>query len=74
MIVAIVGLISGGCFGPIPGIVALALGLTALSQIKKSPDKYSGKPFATAGVIIGALTVLFYLVLLLWFILTLVFR
>ena len=74
MIVGIVGLISGGCFGPIPGIIALALGLTALSQIKKSPDKYSGKPFATAGVIIGGLTILFYLVLLLWFILTLVFR
>ena len=74
MIVGIVGIVAGGCFGPIPGIVALALGLTALSQIKKSPDKYGGKPFATAGVIIGALTILFYLVLLLWFLLTLVFR
>jgi len=74
MIVGIVGIVAAGCFGPIPGIIALALGLTALSQIKKSPEKYGGKPFATAGVIIGGVTILFYLILLLWFILSLVFR
>jgi hypothetical protein len=73
MIVAICGLLFGGCLGPIPGIVALALGLTALSQIKKTPERVSGKPFAMAGVIIGALTVAFYLVLLLWILLAIVF-
>lgn len=66
MITAIAGVMSAGCFGPVPAIVALVLGLVALSQIKKSPDKFGGKPFATAGVIIGGVTVLFYLLILLW--------
>lgn len=70
MITAIVGLLMAGCFGPIPGIVALVLGLVALSQIKKSPEKYGGKPFATAGVIIGGLTVLFYVLFIIWIILS----
>ena len=47
-------------------VVAIVLGVVALSQIKKSPEKYTGKPFATAGVIIGAIIVAFYLLLLLW--------
>ena len=69
MITAIAGLLMAGCFGPIPGVVALVLGLVALSQIKKSPEKYGGKPFATAGVIIGGVTILFYVLILLWVIL-----
>ena len=52
-----------------PGIAALIMGLIALSQIKKEPDKFGGKPFATAGVIIGSVSILFYLMLLLWFLL-----
>ena len=54
MVTGIAGFLLAGCFGPLPGIVALVLGLTALSQIKKSPEKFGGKPYATAGVIIGA--------------------
>lgn len=73
MIVGILGLVAGGCLGPIPGIVALVLGLTALSQIKNTPDKVSGKPFATAGVIIGAISTVFYMLLVIWFILSLAF-
>jgi len=73
MIVALSGLLFGGCLGPIPGIIALVLGLTALSQIKKSPERVGGKPFAVAGVIIGALTVAFYLLFLLWIVLAIVF-
>ncbi|HEX6718787.1 MAG TPA: DUF4190 domain-containing protein [Pyrinomonadaceae bacterium] len=69
MMTGIAGIVLAGCFGPIPGIVALVLGITALSQIKKSPDKYGGKPFATAGVIIGAITIAFYAMFLLWMIL-----
>ena len=74
MITGILGIVTGGCFGPIPGIIALVLGLTALSQIKKTPDKVGGKPFATAGVIIGAVSVAFYTLLILWFFLSLAFR
>jgi Domain of unknown function (DUF4190) len=73
MIIGIAGLVLGGCLGPIPGIVALVLGLTALSQIKKSPEQVGGKPYATAGVIIGAISTAFYLLLLIWFVLTLAF-
>jgi Domain of unknown function (DUF4190) len=73
MITGIVGLVAGGCLGPIPGIIALVLGLSALSQIKKSPEQYGGKPYATAGVVIGALSIAFYLLLLLWFVLALSF-
>ncbi|HEU5459941.1 MAG TPA: DUF4190 domain-containing protein [Pyrinomonadaceae bacterium] len=73
MITGIVGLVAGGCLGPIPGIIALALGLSALSQIKKSPEHFGGKPYATAGVIIGAVNIAFYVLLILWFVLALSF-
>ena len=73
MITSIAGVVLGGCLGPIPGIVGLVMGLIALSQIKKSPETVSGKPFATAGVIIGALSVFFYIVLMIWVFLALAF-
>jgi hypothetical protein len=73
MITAIAGVVLGGCLGPLPGIAALIMGLVALSQIKKEPDKYGGKPLATAGVIIGSISIVFYLILFLWFILALGF-
>lgn len=73
MITGIVGLVAGGCFGPIPGIIALVLGLTALSQIKKSPEQVGGKPYATAGVVIGAISIAFYILLIIWFLLAMAF-
>lgn len=73
MIIGIAGIVVAGCFGPVPGIVALVLGLTALSQIKKSPDKYGGKPYATAGVVIGALTVGFYVLVFIWLLIGAIF-
>jgi uncharacterized protein DUF4190 len=73
MIVAIVGLLAGSCFGPVPAIVALILGVVALQQIAKGPDKTTGKPYAVAGVIISGLTIAFYLLLLIWFLVALVF-
>jgi uncharacterized protein DUF4190 len=73
MIVAIVGLLAGSCFGPVPAIVALILGLVALQQIKKSPDKNAGRPYAVAGIVISSLTIAFYVLLLIWFLLALVF-
>jgi hypothetical protein len=74
MITAIAGLVFGfWCFGPLPGIAALIMGLIALSQIKKTPDKVGGRPFAVAGVIIGGINIAFYILLFLWFILSLIF-
>jgi hypothetical protein len=69
MIVGIAGFLLAGCFGPVPGIVALVLGLIARSQIKKSPEKFGGKPYATAGVILGAISILFYGVIFLFILL-----
>ena len=73
MITGLVGLVAGGCFGPLPGIAALIMGLVALSQIKKEPEKFGGKPFAIAGVVVGAVTIVFYVMLLLWFLLAIGF-
>jgi len=70
MITGIIGLVVGTfCLGPLPGIVALALGFVALSQIKKYPDKIGGKPFAVIGVVLGSLSILFYGALFLFYLL-----
>src|SRR5689334_15425402 len=56
MITAIVGLVFGfWCFGPLPGIAAVIMGIIALQQIKKTPDRVGGKPFAVAGIAIGSI-------------------
>ena len=62
MIIGIIGLFTGlFCFGPIPGIAALILGLVALSQIKKTPDKTGGKVFAIIGIATGSLSIFFFI-------------
>jgi Domain of unknown function (DUF4190) len=48
------------CFGPIPAVIAIVLGLVALSQMKKNPDHYGGQPFAWTGIITGGLMLLIY--------------
>jgi hypothetical protein len=71
MITAIVGLVFGfWCFGPLPGIAAVIMGSIALSQIKKTPERVGGKPFAVAGIAIGSITIFFYALILLWFLLS----
>ena len=69
MLTGLSGILLSWCFGPVPGIVALVLGLVALSQIKKSPEKYTGKGMAITGVVIGALTIVFYVLLVIFWIL-----
>jgi hypothetical protein len=73
MITGIVGLVLGSCFGPIPGIIAVVLGMMALSQIKKSPEEFGGKSFATAGIIMGGINIAFFIVLIIWFLLAAAF-
>lgn len=61
MILGLMGLFTGMfCLGPVPGIVALILGLIALSQIKKAPQQNGGKPFAIVGIVAGSLSVVVY--------------
>jgi hypothetical protein len=73
MFLGIGGLVFGGCLGPIPGIAALITGLVAQSKIKSSPHEYGGKPYATAGIIIGAISVVFFFLFLLWMFLSIGF-
>ena len=73
MIVAIAGIVLGSCFGPLPAITALILGIIALVQIKNTPEKVGGKPYAVAGVIISSLNIFFYIVLLIWFLVAMSF-
>jgi hypothetical protein len=56
------------CFGPVPAIVAIILGLVALSQIKKNPDHFGGQPLAWTGVITGSVTVLVYGVIMIFYV------
>jgi Domain of unknown function (DUF4190) len=67
----IVGIASMLCFGPVPAIVAIILGLVALSQGKKDPARAGGQSQAWTGIITGGLALvihgailIFYLVLI----------
>ena len=66
MITGLVGL-AIGCFGPVPGIIAVVMGWMALQQIKKSPETTGGKPMAIIGLITGGLAIFIYGLLFLWF-------
>lgn len=44
------------------GVLAVYLGLKAISKIKKEPDKYGGKGFAVTGIILGALPIVLYII------------
>ena len=69
MITSIAGFLIG-CFGPLPGIAGMIMGFVALSQIKRSPEQFGGKSYAAAGIIVGSISTFFYLVLILWIILS----
>src|ERR1043166_4606056 len=56
----IVGIASICCLGPIPAIVAIILGMVALSQMKKDPERVGGRQAALTGIITGGLTVVLY--------------
>ena len=69
MVLGLVSFAGGVCLGPIPGLIALILGLVSLSQIKKDPARYGGKPLAIIGVITGAVSlVLFGVLMIMWII------
>lgn len=61
------------CFGPVPAIIAIVLGLVALSQIKKHPDRVGGKALAWTGIIAGGLTVLIYGGIMIFYIIVIAF-
>ena len=44
------------------GLLAIHLGFKAMSKIKKEPEKYEGKGFAIAGIVMGSLPIVFYII------------
>ena len=68
-----VGVMIGlACAVPIPGIIAVILGIVALSQMRSSPNP-TGRGLAIAGIVMGAVNLAFFLFGILWFILSLSF-
>ena len=69
MVLGIVSVTVGWiCFGPIPGIASIILGVVALSQIKKTPDRTGGKQMAWIGVATGSVTVLIYVGIMIFYV------
>jgi hypothetical protein len=70
MVIGIISVTVGWmCLGPIPGIAAIIMGAIALSQMKKTPDRFGGKPMAVVGVVTGSVTVLIHIgVMILYFV------
>jgi hypothetical protein len=64
----IVGIASVLCFGPLPAIVAIILGLSALSQIKKNPDRAGGQSQAWTGIITGGVALVIHGAILIFYV------
>jgi hypothetical protein len=72
-VAGIVGIMFGWfCMFPIPGIVAVILGVIALGQMRNAPNS-SGKGLAIAGLIMGGINLAFILLWIVWFILAILF-
>ena len=71
MILGIISVTVGWmCFGPIPAIAAIILGSVALSQIKKDPERVTGKQFAWVGVVTGGLALVMFAVVMIFYVFT----
>lgn len=56
LILGIFTITIGWCYvGIVTGPIAIVLGIISLFQIKNSPEKYTGKPVAIAGIVTGSL-------------------
>jgi hypothetical protein len=49
------------CLGLPMGILAIILGFVALSQVRKNPTQYGGKPLAIVGMVTGGIVLLVHL-------------
>ena len=74
LILGLIGITFGWiCGGPFFALLAVVLGIVALMQVRKDPNRYSGKSMALIGTILGALVIAIYVVLMaIWLIMMLV--
>lgn len=73
LIIGFIGVMFGlVCAMPVPGIIAIILGITALRQMKAAPNP-TGRGLAIAGIVMGGVNLAFFLFGILWFILSLLF-
>ena len=65
---AVVALVAGLllCLGPLTGIPAIVAGIMGLSAVKKDPTGVGGKGMAIAGIVLGALNLIGFVVWLLF--------
>ena len=59
------------CAVPIPGLIAVILGMVALSQMK-TPHP-TGRSLAIAGIVMGAVNLAFFVFAIIWFALSIPF-
>ena len=73
LIVGLIGVMFGlVCWMPVPGIVAVILGIIALGQMKTAPNP-TGRGLAIAGIVTGGVNLAFVLFGILWAILSVAF-
>ena len=73
LVIGLIGVMVGLlCWMPVPGIVAVILGIIALRQMKTNPNP-TGRGLAIAGIVMGSVNLAFFGFGILWFILSLVF-
>jgi Domain of unknown function (DUF4190) len=61
------------CGGPFLALFAVVLGIVALMQIRKDPLRYTGKPMALTGLILGGIVLVIYVVIMaIWLIMLMV--
>jgi hypothetical protein len=70
LVVGFIGVMMGLlCAVPIPGIIAVILGIIALTQMKTNPNP-TGRGLAIAGIVMGGVNLAFFVFAMLWVVLS----
>jgi len=73
LILGIIGITFGWfCGGPFFALLAIVLGIVAMFQIRKDPVHHGGKPMALIGLILGAIVLVIYLVIMVFWMIMLI--